>query len=215
MGVKEVFDTLALRYDRWYEEPFGKSAYALEVEAIRKVLSPFGRGLEVGVGTGRFASALGFQFGIDVSFQELRIARQRGVRVVLGDASKMPFPSGVFDAVLIVVSICFFEDPHAVLMEVRRVMGRGGQLILGLVLKDSPWAKFYMEKGQRGHPFYSIARFYSLSEIWSMLSQTGFTVRDVVSTLITSPRDDIPVGNDLVLNGFHPMAGFTVVKASL
>ncbi len=163
--AKEVFDRFALRYDRWYEKPFGKSVYNLEIEAIRTVLPPFRRALEVGVGTGRFASALGIRFGLDISLSELLIARSRGIDVVLGDAHRMPFPGATFDMELIVVSICFFEHPDIVLKEVARTLSPGGYAILGLVLEESPWADFYAEKGRKGHPFYSIARFYSFSRL--------------------------------------------------
>ncbi len=215
MKAKEVFDRLAFRYDRWYEKPFGKSVYRLEVESIRMLLPPFDRGLEVGVGTGRFASALGIQFGLDVSLAELLIARGRGVNVVLGDAHGMPFPQDVFDLELIVVSICFFEHPEIVLKEVSRTLSPGGYMILGLVLEESPWARFYMEKGRKGHPFYSIARFYSFSRMREMLSSAGFVVDAVVSTLLEAPFEDRPVRDRRIMRDYLPEAGFTVIRAFL
>ena len=213
MKAREIFDKFALRYDRWYEKVFGKSVYSLELEAIRSVLPPFHMALEVGVGTGRFASSLGIRFGLDVSFSELIIARKRGIQVVLGDAHEMPFPDSTFDLELIVVSICFFEHPDVVLREVARTLSPGGHVILGLVLRESPWAEFYMEKGRRGHPFYSIARFYSLSRIKEMLSSAEFTMDAVVSTLLEPPFEDRPVRDRRIVKEYIPGAGFTVVRA--
>jgi len=211
--AREVFDRLALRYDRWYEKPFGKSIYQLEVEAIRTVLPSFNTGLEVGVGTGRFASALGIKFGLDISLSELLIARQRGINVVLGDAHRMPFPDGAFDLELIVVSICFFERPEVVLKEVSRTLSPDGYVILGLVLEESPWAEFYKQKGREGHPFYSIARFYSFSRLNEMLSSAGFVIDTVVSTLLEEPFEDRPVRNREIVSGYRSDAGFTVIRA--
>ena len=213
MRVREVFDKLAERYDRWYEKPFGRSIYELELEAIRSLLQPFDRGLEVGVGTGRFASALGVQFGLDISLSELVMARKRGVRVVLGDAHVMPFPDNAFDMELVVVSICFFDDPRMVLEEVARTLRSDGYVILGLVLRESPWARFYMDKGRKGHPFYSVARFYSFREIESMLSSAGFRIDGVASTLLEKPFEDRPVRNRDVVLEYCPEAGFTVIRA--
>ncbi len=79
-----IFDRVALRYDQWYEEPFGSSAFALELACLRGLLPPFKRDLEVGVGTGRFASALGIKFGVDPSQRMLKIAKERGIEVVQG-----------------------------------------------------------------------------------------------------------------------------------
>jgi len=50
------------RYDRWYERH--PAAYAAELAALRALRPSFRRGLEVGVGTGRFAAPLGVAFGV-------------------------------------------------------------------------------------------------------------------------------------------------------
>ena len=215
MKVREIFDRLAERYDQWYEKPFGKSVYELELKAIRVLLLPFDRGLEVGVGTGRFASALGVQFGLDISFSELLMARDRGIKVVLGDAHRMPFLDDAFDMELVVVSICFFENPERALNEVARTLRPGGYVVLGLVLRESPWAQYYMEKGRKGHPFYSVARFYSFEEIEAMLSSAGFEIDGVASTLLEEPFEDRPVRNRKVVLHYRPEAGFTVIRARL
>jgi len=41
------------------------------------VISPFSLSLEVGVGSGRFAQALGVSYGLDPSMELLKLARQR------------------------------------------------------------------------------------------------------------------------------------------
>ncbi len=63
--MKNIFDKRYKKYDAWYKE--NKFAYLSELEAIRKVLPKKGKGLEIGVGTGRFAAPLGIKFGIDPS----------------------------------------------------------------------------------------------------------------------------------------------------
>lgn len=63
MPKSEPFERYADRYDDWFEAH--PDAYQSEVEALRRLLPQPGFGLEIGVGTGRFASPLGIQVGID------------------------------------------------------------------------------------------------------------------------------------------------------
>ncbi|PIW33718.1 MAG: SAM-dependent methyltransferase, partial [bacterium (Candidatus Ratteibacteria) CG15_BIG_FIL_POST_REV_8_21_14_020_41_12] len=68
--MKNIFDQYWKRYDAWYDNY--RFAYLSEVEAIKKVLPRKGKGLEVGVGTGRFASVLGIHYGIDPSVKMVK-----------------------------------------------------------------------------------------------------------------------------------------------
>ncbi len=111
----EIFDQYAKNYDQWYERPFGSSAFRLEVACLKRVISPFPLSLEVGVGSGRFAQALGIPYGLDPLVELLKSARQRGVFGVLGRAEALPFKSSSFDLVLMVVSVCFLKN-HCTLL---------------------------------------------------------------------------------------------------
>src|SRR5512138_1468145 len=58
------FNNNVERYEAWFtENPF---AYVSELHAVRALL-PQGSGLEIGVGTGRFAAPLGIRKGIEPS----------------------------------------------------------------------------------------------------------------------------------------------------
>ena len=109
-----IFDKYARNYDLWYEEPFGKSAFKLELDCINKILnytnkSKFSyKSLEIGVGSARFAQALKITYGIDTSIELLKLAKKRRVLGIFGKAENLPFKNSSFDLVLIVVSICFF-----------------------------------------------------------------------------------------------------------
>ena len=210
----KVFDSLVEEYDLWYERPFGRSAFELELKCLRELLGSFQRGLEVGVGTGRFASALGVRFGLDPSYEMLKMAERRGVICVQGVGERLPFKEGSFDLVLVVVSICFVEDPPRVLKEIRRVLVSGGRLLLGLVLGESPWAEFYRKKAAGGHPIYRHARFYTFDEVKEMLGAAGFTLRGVRSTLFEEPQDRAPVKSMEIKEGYSPEAGFTCIRAT-
>jgi len=210
-----IFDDYAQRYDSWYEKPFGKSVFNLELKCLNELLQKFNkeRSIEVGVGTGRFALALDIKFGLDISKEELKIAKKRGIETILGDAHSMPLKDSSFDLALVVVSICFFEDPTKVLKEVRRILNENGTIILGLILLESPWARFYMKKAQEGHPLYSRAKFYSYREVSIMLKETHFFIERIFTTLFEKPQDKLPIKNEEVREGFYPDGGFYCIKA--
>ena len=60
--MSRIFEKYYNQYDLWYEK--NEFTYLSELEAIREVLPKSGRGLEIGVGTGRFAQSLGIAIGI-------------------------------------------------------------------------------------------------------------------------------------------------------
>jgi SAM-dependent methyltransferase len=73
--MMQALDAIAEIYDRWYDSPQGRTIFDAELKCLR-LLCPrcLGRWLEVGVGTGRFASTLGISEGTDPSPRMLEIA---------------------------------------------------------------------------------------------------------------------------------------------
>ncbi len=95
--------------------------------------------LDVGCGTGihleRYQKAGCKVFGIDLSTSMLQIARNRlgsSANLHLGDASKMPYPDGNFD--LIIMSTVLHEMPptvrSAVIDESKRTLKDDGRILL-------------------------------------------------------------------------------------
>ncbi len=213
MTTESVFERYAARYDAWYEGPVGRGAFRSEVRALAPLLAlcppPW---LEIGVGSGRFAYALGVEFGLDPAMAPLRMAAARGIRAVQAVGERLPFRSGAFGGVLLVVTLCFVEDPLAVLREAHRVLGPEGGLVLGMILAESPWAAHYQEKGRQGHPFYSIARFYARGELEAWLHEAGFRIAAYQSTLF-QPPDAPEIREEEPRSGFHPEAGFVGILA--
>lgn len=208
-----IFDEYAQAYDLWYEKPFGMSAYKLELECLKKLYQQSKTSLEIGVGSGRFAFALGVRYGVDTSKELLKIAIRRGVYGVLGKAEALPFKEETFDEVLIVVSLCFFEDPLASLKEANRVLKAEGSLLLGLVLSESPWAEFYKDKAKKGHPIYKNAKFYSYHQLASILKETGFGTDEVYTTLFEKPQDEKALKTKEIRKGFWQEGGFFCIRA--
>jgi ubiquinone/menaquinone biosynthesis C-methylase UbiE len=167
-----IFDTYTKEYDLWYEE--NRFVYLSELEVLKKVVPRKGKGLEIGVGTGRFAQPLGVSYGIDPSEKMLEIARRRGIKTFVGKGENLPFDDDEFDFVLIVITLCFVDNPEQVISESRRVLKDDGRLIIGIVDKDSHLGKFYLEKKKEGHRFYKEANFFSAKEIMELLKKYNF-----------------------------------------
>lgn len=206
-----VFDSSASNYDTWFEKE-GRLIFASEVEALRQALPLLPKPwLEVGIGSGRFAQALGIDIGLDPSSQLLKIARNRGARVLLGRGEEAPFKDGSFGAIFFVVTLCFVDSPREILSEAARLLKNGGKVVLGLILKESPWGQLYQREKETGHRFYSHAMFYSYAEVEMLLMQTGFSIEKVASTLFQNPGKVNHI--ELSRQGFSADAGFAVILA--
>jgi len=124
--------------------------------------------LEVGVGTGRFAIPLGVDIGIDPSFEMLQIAQTRGIEVVKGVGEDIPFKCDTFDYVLFVTTVCFLDNPVSAFKEAKRVLKKGGKLVIGMIPKESVLGKYHMRNREKSR-FFRNAVFYNTEEIVSLL----------------------------------------------
>ena len=167
--MNSIFDRYYKKYDAWYDK--NKFTYLSELEAIKKVLPKKDKGLEIGVGTGRFAQALGIKFGIDPSIEMLKIAKKRGIDVRLGNGEHIPFRNDTFDYVAIIITICFVKYPRKVIEESCRVLKNNGKIIIGIIDKNSFLGKLYQEKKS---VFYKKAKFFSVAELTDLLKEAGF-----------------------------------------
>ena len=181
----EVFDRLYQEYDEWYR--VNEAIFRSELKVLEE-FKLMGRGLDIGVGTGVFASRLGVPYGVDPAVNPLRLSKERGVEVVASVGESLPFRDNVFDYVLMTISICFFKRPLDVLRESARVIRKDGRLVVCFVPRDSQWGKFYESLGRKGHRFYRYARFYTLREIAELLNEAGYRIREIKATLSYPPR---------------------------
>jgi len=182
--MSSIFDKYYEKYDAWYDK--NEFAYLSELKAIRKVLPKKGKGLEIGVGTGRFAQALGIESGIDPSKNMIKIARKRGINVKLGYGERLPFKNATFDYAAVIITICFTKNPKKVLKEACRVLKKKGKIIIGIVDKDSFLGKFYQKKKS---PFYKKANFFNVKELTELLKKPDFSKFSYYQTLYKLPGE--------------------------
>jgi ubiquinone/menaquinone biosynthesis C-methylase UbiE len=181
--VRNIFDKFYKKYDAWYDKH--KFTYLSELEVLKKIIPKKGKGLEIGVGTARFAKPLGIKYGIDPSKKMLEIAKKRGVDVKLGYGEKLPFKNSTFDYIAIIITLCFVKDPIKVLNEAKRVLKKNGKIIIGIIDRDSFLGKFYQKKKSL---FYKQARFFGVKELTHLLEGVGFKNFSYYQTIFKLPE---------------------------
>ena len=198
------FDLHSDAYDQWFERNTG--LYEAELGAIRGLIPPSGaEGMEVGVGSGKFAAPLGIRTGVEPSEEMASRARALGIDVYPGTAEELPFSDGRFDFVLMVTTICFVDDVTESFREALRVLKIGGCIIVGFVDEDSELGRRYVDNKEKSK-FYKEATFFSTREVKKYLEEAGFEIANIKQTLIPG---ELP---ETVLDDFGKGA-FVVIKA--
>jgi len=159
------------RYEEWFEK--NEYAYQSELDAVKLLMPKFEKGLEVGIGTGKFAVPLGIKSGVEPSSEMRKIALERGLNVVDGVAENLPFEDNSFDLVLMVTTVCFVDDVLKSFKECFRVLKNNGTILIGFVDRESTIGKIYQANKEKSL-FYKEATFYSTSEIVELLYEAGF-----------------------------------------
>lgn len=135
-AVKQRYDRIAWLYDL-YDAPMNKfGGWARRKRVVGRARGSI---LEVGIGTGAnlelYAPGADIT-GIDLSARMLGRARRRAarlgrqVRLLEGDAERLPFPDRTFETVLATCVFCSVRDPVQGLRETRRVVKEDGRVLL-------------------------------------------------------------------------------------
>jgi demethylmenaquinone methyltransferase/2-methoxy-6-polyprenyl-1,4-benzoquinol methylase len=159
--VAGMFDDVAARYDLTNDVlSLGQSR--LWRKAVGKALdvAPGERVLDLGAGTGTsslpFAAAGATVVPCDFSLGMLREGKKRHPELPLtaGDATRLPFADGVFDAATISFALRNVHDTGAALREMRRVVRPGGRLVICEFSQPTfrPFATVYTEYLMRALP---------------------------------------------------------------
>ena len=205
---KNPFTEYAVEYDAWFDKY--NYTYLSEVELFKKFVPKHQVGLEIGVGTGRFAEPLGVNYGIDVASEMIEIAKKKGLNVSLASSDNIPFEDNSLDYILLTTTICFLDNIERAFDEIYRVLKSDGFLILGFVDKQSFLGQSYLKKKDKSK-FYENARFYSVAEILSFLKKYSFADIEIKQTLFSLPEE---IGAlEPILDGFGK-GGFVAIKAT-
>jgi len=205
--MSDPFEKYAADYDDWFNHH--ELAYRAELAAIQALLPATGRGLEIGVGTGRFAAPLKIKIGVEPAIAMATIARRRGLQVIQGYAEALPIATASVDFVLMVTVLCFLADPLQALREATRVLRPHGWLIIGLIDPDSPLGRCYEAHKEKSR-FFRHARFLRVPQVLHWLASLGYENLTLRQTIFQDPA--AMVAPEPVRPGFGEGA-FVVVAA--
>ena len=201
------FDTATAGYNDWYRD---NPVFALELDALGRIRTPLpDPGLEIGVGPGHFARALGCSFGLDPAISPLQLAARRSIMTMQGIGENLPVRSGSMGTIYLLFTLCFLDDPAAVFSECRRVLRPGGRLVLGVVPRHSAWGRRIAAKQKGNHPLYRHARLRTITETGRLLDDSDFALLESWSTLLQPPGRRLR--KEPALPGGREDAGFCVL----
>jgi len=106
---------------------------------------------------------------------------------LLGVAEALPFKRQSFELILIVAALSLFKDPEQALREAAGVLKPGGQIVIGILDRNSLHGDFYESRKKEGR-FSSEAKFLSTSEVSGWLKELGFEKIKICQTLFTHPE---------------------------
>lgn len=201
------FEENHMKYEAWFEN--NSYVYLSELEAVRHFIPDGKEGLEIGIGSGRFAGPLGIKTGIEPSAKMRAIAEGRGLKVYGGVAESLPCADSSYDYVLMVTTICFLDDVNKSFLEVKRVLKKSGLFIIGFVDKSSPLGQVY-EMHKEKNVFYREAKFYSVDDILSFLNANDFAQIEIVQTVF---GELTKIAEIQTYKEGHGEGGFVVLKA--
>jgi len=207
MAKIQPFENHTEKYEIWFQNH--EIAYQSELRAIKSLLPESGFGLEIGVGSGRFAGPLGIKIGLEPSEKMGKAARKRGISVIEGVAEALPFVSNGFDYAVIVTTICFLDNIVLSLMETNRILRPGGRLVIGFIDRNSPLGKTY-QKNKNKNVFYREATFLSVDQVISYLLRARFSNPYFAQTLFHPLSDMNTI--ELTKNGYGK-GSFVVIRA--
>jgi ubiquinone/menaquinone biosynthesis C-methylase UbiE len=174
------FDIYTDEYENWFKE--NENIFQSELLALRQVI-PIGKeGIDIGIGSGIFAEKLNIKFGIDPSDRMLDYAKKRNLVVQKGFAESLPYPDKSFDFAVFITSICFVDNPEKALKEAHRIIKNKGDLIIAFIDRKSALGKS-LELEKEDSKFYRHAKFYSVSEMTSMIVNNHFEITEIIQTL--------------------------------
>lgn len=204
MAKSAPFDEQANAYDAWFDAH--RANYLAELAAVRSFIPATGNGVEIGVGSGRFAVPLGIPIGVEPAPRMAELARQRGINVLEGVAEDLPLAEDSFDFAVMVTVICFLDDVAQAFREAYRILKPTGVLVVGFIDRESELGQHYSQKKDQSR-FYRDATFYSASELEELLSHAGFSDFAYCQTLLPDETADLSVRDG------YGSGGFVVIQA--
>lgn len=198
-----VFNKNATAYDAWFDE--NPHLYQSELAALKNAIPHEGKGIEIGVGSGRFADPLNVAYGVEPAENMAKLARARNITVYKGYAEALPIESSSFDLALMVTTVCFLSSISKAFAEVYRILKPRGIFVIGLLERNSQLGQI-IENQKAENLFYQNADLHTTKEITDALTNAGFaaftywqTLFDLSGEQLEAPREGKSEGSFIVI----------------
>lgn len=201
----DPFEKYSKEYDEWFIR--NKDIYQAELNAIKSFIPKNKEGIEIGVGSGKFAFPLGIKVGVDPSKKMAKLSRNQEIQVYDAVAEKLPFNDKKFDFALMVTTICFVDDLLKSFQEAFRILKDDGFIVVGFIDKNSELGRRYQLNWEKSK-FYKYATFYSVDKVIDSLIKAHFEDFLIRQTVFSSETDKL----NHVEKGYGK-GNFVVIKA--
>jgi ubiquinone/menaquinone biosynthesis C-methylase UbiE len=179
------FNSTAGEYDNSFDGRFVKVMYEPLLNELNK--NQKGKLLDVGCGTGNILCKLinGKRelFGIDLSENMVSECSKRmahNAEIKVADAEHIPYEDNFFDVLICNASFHHYPHPEEVLKEMKRILKKGGQLLIGEGYAIQPFRALlnlsfrFSDSGD--------FKSYGKHEFIKMLEENGFRISEVKKT---------------------------------
>ncbi len=175
-----TFDKMAETYEGWFQK--NNLIFKSELDAIKDIASDLsGDKIEIGVGTGNFAIALGIADGVEPSLEMGKIATSKGINVITNSAEEFTIDKQ-YDVAFMITVDCFLTDICKAFLNIKKAIKSDGHLIMAFLNIDSTFGKkWYSEK--KNHPAYIDAKFNMYTKISNQLKECGYEIVDTRQTI--------------------------------
>ena len=195
---QRYYDAFASTYERERHRGYHALVDKLETEVVLRYAHG-ARVLEAGCGTGMILKDVAPHareaVGIDISPGMLQLARRRGLAVVHGSVTHLPFADGAFDVAYSFKVLAHVEQIETAMAEMTRVVRPGGHVIAEFY---NPWSLRYLVKRLKRptriadgtHDEHVFTRYDTLSRIRRYLPPT-LEVIDVRGVRVVTPVSQV------------------------
>lgn len=146
---------------------------------IRRELKklPVGTALDIGAAAGRNTSVLeeaGWRaFALEYDADGASLAKDRGITVMRGDATKLPIPDNQIDLAISFDVLEHIEADSEVALEIKRVLKPGGRVLIAVPADPRLWSEHDVAV--------SHVRRYTRESLTKVFEDAGFIIEDVSS----------------------------------